>query len=323
MHCLIFLCFFSISIESALIPHYIAGEWVGNGNCSDPHKQYESVVHKLEDLVSTFQYQYFDDSAEKYEEEPKLPNKLWFKTDSRKLGRCYTTIPTIEHIQLGIQKIVLGVKPIVRVRDVYGDEQGPIAQVFFHTPEMFLTGRLLQQYEIYPKTLYHLDVNHEIYNTLENVGKKNACSMDPNYSKDNCANREVERESIEEFGCTSPFGINKTKICQNTDAIAKVKEIYTDKIEKHNSTCLNPCSFFPIMTLKTKEKRIPCSFCKSQGSQVEITFKGYIKVSTSYYLYSGLSLIAEVGGYVGLFLGVSINQIADLFEWSLTKMNFL
>ena len=305
---------------ASLIPHYIEGEWIGNENCSDPQKQFESVVHKLEDLVSTFEYKYFDDTAEEYyEEDPKLPNKLWFQTDSRKLGRCYTTIPTIEHVQLGIQKIVLGVKAIIRIKDT-----GPIAQVFFHNPEMFLTAKenteLLQQHEIYAKTTYDLDVNHEMFNTLGD-GKKKACSMDPNYSKDNCANREVERESMKNFGCTTPFGINKTKICQNIEDIAKVKEIYTDKIEKHHSQCLNPCSFFSIMSMKTKEKKI--WFAKTPGSLVEITFKENIKVTSSYYLYSGLSLIAEVGGYVGLFLGVSVNQIANLFEWILTKMNFL
>ena len=77
------------------------------------------------------------------------------------------------------------------------------------------------------------------------------------------------------------------------------------------------------MTMMTKDQKVNCWVCKSQGSQVEITFKENIKVTSSYYLYSGLSLIAEVGGYVGLFLGVSINQIANFFELILTKMNFL
>ena len=31
-------------------------------------------------------------------------------------------------------------------------------------------------------------------------------------------------------------------------------------------------------------------------------------------MYSGLTLIAEIGGYVGLFLGVSINQLTNLLD---------
>ena len=45
-----------------------------------------------------------------------------------------------------------------------------------------------------------------------------------------------------------------------------------------------------------------------------MNFKRNIKVTEAQYLYSGLSLIAEVGGYVGLFLGVSVNQITILVD---------
>ena len=49
-----------------------------------------------------------------------------------------------------------------------------------------------------------------------------------------------------------------------------------------------------------------------QDSQVKFYFYNRVKVVKSYYAYSGLSLIAEIGGYIGLFLGVSINQITNL-----------
>ena len=38
-------------------------------------------------------------------------------------------------------------------------------------------------------------------------------------------------------------------------------------------------------------------------------------------LYTGLSMIAEIGGYVGLFLGVSIIQINHVFDRAI-KMVF-
>ena len=49
----------------------------------------------------------------------------------------------------------------------------------------------------------------------------------------------------------------------------------------------------------------------------------HIKVTDEQYLYSGLSLIAEIGGYVGLFLGVSVNQIIDLADVLITKIGGL
>ena len=37
-----------------------------------------------------------------------------------------------------------------------------------------------------------------------------------------------------------------------------------------------------------------------------------IKTTTEYFLYSILSMVAEIGGYVGLLLGVSLFKIADV-----------
>jgi len=47
--------------------------------------------------------------------------------------------------------------------------------------------------------------------------------------------------------------------------------------------------------------------------------KENINVIESYHLYSTLSLIAEIGGYVGLFLGVSINQVSVLINVVIDK----
>ena len=52
---------------------------------------------------------------------------------------------------------------------------------------------------------------------------------------------------------------------------------------------------------------------------VWIYFEEIINVTKGYYLYSGLSMIAEIGGYVGLFLGVSVNHITTLMEYLALK----
>ena len=45
-----------------------------------------------------------------------------------------------------------------------------------------------------------------------------------------------------------------------------------------------------------------------------------MKVIKAYYAYPELSFIAEVGGYVGLFLGFSIYQITDGVNFVLGKL---
>ena len=120
---------------------------------------------------------------------------------------------------------------------------------------------------------------------------------------------------MEKFGCTTPFGLTKNEICQDQEIGAKVNEIYTEKIQKHHHMCQSSCSFFTIMGTKTKDVR---NYFTKTTSITEMNFKENIKVMTSYHLYSELSLIAEVGGYVGLFLGVSINQVTSLIKWGLS-----
>ena len=53
-----------------------------------------------------------------------------------------------------------------------------------------------------------------------------------------------------------------------------------------------------------------------------------VLTSSEVFLYSVLSLIAEVGGYVGLFLGISVNQISTLVDlmyvrnvWKFSDLN--
>ena len=52
----------------------------------------------------------------------------------------------------------------------------------------------------------------------------------------------------------------------------------------------------------------------------EVSWK-YIKVSKVSYTYQGLELFAEVGGYLGLCLGISISQLPGLIASFVQKCN--
>ena len=49
-------------------------------------------------------------------------------------------------------------------------------------------------------------------------------------------------------------------------------------------------------------------------SEMRLILKDDVLLSEEHFLYSPLSLIAEVGGYVGLFLGVSVKQFSTMME---------
>ena len=87
------------------------------------------------------------------------------------------------------------------------------------------------------------------------------------------------------------------------------KKWYSSKIQA-NSGCKKPCSYVTLRANRVWERE---NWYKTI-SKLLIYFKENVKITNAYHVYSGLSSIAEIGGYVGLFLGVSINQIINLFD---------
>ena len=116
---------------------------------------------------------------------------------------------------------------------------------------------------------------------------------------------------MEEVGCTSPFGINIDNICTDTNKSKEAIKLYNQMIDKRQSIkkCEYPCQYTrsTFMILKMNKNAT-----KSQTFTLE--FDKYIKVTRAYYSYTGLELIAEFGGYVGLFLGMSVFHLSEAFE---------
>ena len=52
---------------------------------------------------------------------------------------------------------------------------------------------------------------------------------------------------------------------------------------------------------------------KKRGILV-MTFNKYIRVTNAEYSYTELELLAEFGGYVGLFLGMSVFHLSVMFD---------
>ena len=59
---------------------------------------------------------------------------------------------------------------------------------------------------------------------------------------------------------------------------------------------------------------LPSQINNTDVSRLTIHFDRNIKSTKAHYLYSGWSLIAEIGGYFGLFLGISVSHITLLID---------
>lgn len=53
--------------------------------------------------------------------------------------------------------------------------------------------------------------------------------------------------------------------------------------------------------------------------KIRLDFEKTIKVVKSDYSYPSLTMIGEIGGYVGLFLGVSILQVTEIVNYFCRK----
>ena len=124
---------------------------------------------------------------------------------------------------------------------------------------------------------------------------------------------------MDEIGCTTPFGKNKSAICKESEESMKAMELYQKYFEHGAKYCLNPCT---LSRMRASVLYQESNSDDRNTSLIYVNFEDEISHSQAFYTYSGLSLVAEIGGYVGLFLGISLNQsykIIDYFRFVLSK----
>ena len=124
---------------------------------------------------------------------------------------------------------------------------------------------------------------------------------------------------MEKIGCVTPFGITKDNICKDPEKSKEAFELFSEyrAYGKNNRSlaCLKPCSFLNIRLSKSNER-----VTESDHGKLTFFFEEIIQETKSYYSYGSREFIAEIGGYVGLFIGASVYQLADLFENIIRKL---
>ena len=121
------------------------------------------------------------------------------------------------------------------------------------------------------------------------------------------------------IGCTTPFGVNIDHICTDIDKSKKAKELY-DRLHYKRfqiKDCLYPCKFIKSAVVAFR-KRNEINMGSSNTTQLK--FEKFIKVTKAVYSYTELELLAEFGGYVGLFLGISVFQVSQVVDKILDKL---
>ena len=265
---------------------------------------FKSIVPKHEDILSDISYHFFDGSNETKEHVTSASSNIRSHFDHSNYGRCLTFSPTENMIKSGIRQVILNLRKT--------------SYIFFHTNGLIDTkmkkkGETTQVFaSLSNKT--NLDLDFIVYDMFDYSGQP--CETEPKFNTDACTKNKLEKKSLEKFGCTTPFGPTKDKICQDYENGSKVIDLYRKTMKENVDNCNNPCLFTSTKATVTRRK-------EDGKGKVVIRFKENIKVIEAYYLYSTLSLIAEVGGYVGLFLGVSVNQVSALVDVVIDKFDHI
>ena len=117
---------------------------------------------------------------------------------------------------------------------------------------------------------------------------------------------------MEKLGCTTPFGNRLDNICTDKNQSLKAMELFDVMRDKRFKIdeCPYPCKFIKSLLIPNIIRKIE----SEANGEFELYFGKFIKVTNSYYSYTELELLAEFGGYVGLFLGVSVSHLNQALD---------
>ena len=118
---------------------------------------------------------------------------------------------------------------------------------------------------------------------------------------------------MKKIGCTTPFGPITDHICTNQtkgkEALKLFKSLRLATYEIKQ--CPYPCKFVKSLVLPLKSR---CGGNCTSRLKTILRFDKFIKVTEAKYSYTELELMGEFGGYVGLFLGVSVFHISQVID---------
>ena len=312
-------------------PHeWNSGKWVGQSqwtaNCFDPKWVIENTLDAPDEFIKEVNISTFQGEHVHLDWTNGLLNNLSFNVvdfvyDPVNFGEFYPLITSCYELIVPQRLLTDGIQNIIVVVNLHGWPDG-VGSVQVNPP-----GYLHQNSDIKRRNL-SLDENspifgpfalsfelvHQIDNFLK-IGDEQ-CNPDPSYNRDECAIEQLLQLWMERYGCIPPsLGNYEVQVCTNGTS-SMMREI------NKMIDCQKPCQMFKMFTFSEQITRWPDGYDWTTGKgymKISVSFKEVITISNDQYSYIWLNLVAEAGGYVGLFLGYSVFQASDLLDILIQK----
>ena len=151
-------------------------------------------------------------------------------------------------------------------------------------------------------------------NTLED-SKEMSCNAEYNHNFDDTLYEKINERLETEFNCTVPFlppmsskllPGRVTPICQHHETSTNAYERYDYLRSSGQSTlCDSPCAGMDIyLGLPFLGTHV------SNMAYIKVYLKSTVKIKRTVLDYDFTTLVAELGGYVGLLLGISVVNVS-------------
>lgn len=160
-------------------------------------------------------------------------------------------------------------------------------------------------------------VNHEVVELLQSSPRNRCDGYNSTSTFDSCLNQALEKAMLAEVNCTVPWLTGASSaICTNPDTRRRAFAIYQENRRNQKDLCKTPCTFTNMFFSPPANGD---SAHQAGHGWAVLYFRRDIKISAEYFLYSNLSMWAEIGSYVGLLLGASLMNLAWIFSQMLDR----
>ena len=143
------------------------------------------------------------------------------------------------------------------------------------------------------------------------------CNPKMDKHEDDCIYENLVRKLVEEFGCSVPYlpQMGKEPICEPNGLERNISKKYVSMVKTQlRELCPKPCSAFEIYS------GMPFfSKTGSELSQLKMYLRTSTKINKIHPDYTAREMVADIGGYTGLLLGVSLVRV----NWAIEQLFLL